>query len=168
MTTSIHATRLIRFAILSAFAVIGLSLLGCGASRAIDAATPPEHLTLQLRMAGKDNKYTYFELDRDGQLSFGGGRMAMMRGSKPVTTLSAEQLQAVWDVIRKHKLLEAGSELFPDIEEVRWDLLIRTDSILLGRTIRSSDDTVPGIKELHDLLFEFQAEVRYRDLGTGN
>lgn len=145
------------------------ALVGCGATPAtLDSPTPPEHLSLQLHMAAKDHKYTYFELDRNGELRFGGGRLGMIRGARPVTTLSAEQVQAIWDVIRRNKLLQAEGEFIPDVEHVKWEMLIRTNQHSLGRTVRTSDNNVPGIKELHDLLFKFQADVRYSDPTSGN
>ena len=44
--------------------------------------TTPKSLSLKLRMATVTNKYTYFELEEDGQLRYGGGRMAMRRSSR--------------------------------------------------------------------------------------
>lgn len=142
--------------------------VGCTSTTATDSATPPKHLSLQLHMSAKDHKYTYFELSQSGELSFGGGRSGMLRKAKPVTTLSAKQVQAIWDVIRQNKLLDAEGEFFPDSEQVKWELMMRTDPYSLGHTVRTSDNKVPGIKELHDLLFKFQADVRYSDPTTGN
>ncbi len=105
-------------------------------------------------------KFTYFELNHHGELRYGGGRNAMWRESQPVMTLTREQLTQVWDVVERHKLVEAPSTLLPDAKTVQYELTLNTGGIL-GRTINCADDTVPGVKELHDLLFKMQGDVRY-------
>ncbi len=137
---------------------------GCASTTVVDSPSPPEYLSLQLHMATNKRQYTYFELKGDGELHYGGGRMGMLRNAEPVTTLSAKQQQAVWDVIRKHQLLNADGSFIPDYETVKWELTVRTSPHSLGRTIRTGDDQVTGIRELHDLLFKYQSAVRFRDL----
>lgn len=147
------------------------SLIGCTSTAVVESPTPPEYFTLELHMATSTRKFTFFKIDKDGEFAFGGGKRALVRGSLPVTTLTPEQRQAVWDIIRKHDLLNAsgGSNSAPQQEQgndgelVKWELLIRTNQFSLGRTLRAENDEVPGIKELHTLLFKIQADLRFSD-----
>lgn len=166
-------TTVITFATLAALAG---SLVGCTSTAVVESSTPPEYFTLELHMATSTRKFTFFKIDKDGGLAFGGGKRALVRGSLPVTTLTSEQRQAVWEIIRQNDLLNAngGSNSAPqqeqgkDDEQVKWELLIRTNQFSLGRTLRSENDEVPGIKELHALLFKIQAAHRYSDpVGIG-
>jgi len=156
-----HSMNWITVISLSAAALIAAT--GCSSSPATYTDTVPQSLTLRLRKATLTNKYTYFELQRDGQLRYGGGRMAMLRKSQPIITLTSPQKQAVWDIIRKHHLLDVKGEFAPERERINWEVMIKAGHFSLGRTIRCTNDDVPGIAELHDLLFKIQSDKRFLD-----
>ena len=67
------------------------------------------------------------------------------------------------NVITTYRLLEAGhSGLFAKAAKVTYDLSLDTSA---GKhTVRNIDDQVPGLKELHDLLFSYQAAERYKEI----
>ncbi len=131
---------------------------GNGAGSAGDAASPRRSLTLWSRTTTQ--KYTYFQLKADGQLLYAGGRDAMWRDAKPVVKLTRPQQEQVWSVVEKHKLVDAPNTLFPSAKTVQYELSLNTGGFL-GTTINCVDDMVPGMKELHDLLFKLQGDVRY-------
>jgi hypothetical protein len=116
--------------------------------------------SLKLRSASPTrHRYTYFELSRDGQLRYGGGRDAAQRITEPVTTLTAEQRREVWEIITDHHLMDAPSSPFEKPQEVAYEVEIKQG--MIGKSFRALDDEMPGVTELHDYLFRIQAEKRY-------
>ncbi|MCE9589259.1 MAG: hypothetical protein K8S99_01905 [Planctomycetes bacterium] len=128
-------------------------------------AARPARLSVELYTAWKDHRYTYIKLTDKGVLGYTGGRDATQRVFKPITTLSDAQLDAVWAVIRKYNLTEAKDTMFGTAERVTYQASISTGG--LGHNFRTTDDKVPGVKELHDLLFGYQADVQFKVQGIG-
>lgn len=149
-------------ALLIALLLAWAGVAGCSSSpsnkAAVAAGGAKRSLTLWARTTTQ--KFTYFELDAAGQLRYAGGRDAMWRKAQPVVTLNREQLEQVWGIVEKHKLADGENTPFADAKQVKYELSLNTGG-LFDRTINCVDDAVPGVKELHDLLFKLQGDVRY-------
>lgn len=120
----------------------------------------PAKLKLTFRAARTDGRVTYFEILKDGQLAFGGGQEAVHSSAAPVAPLKPEQRQAIWDIITRHRLLEAGGKFLAKAKNVTYDVTIDAGST--RHSLRAVDDEVPGLAELHQTLFDYQAAVRYK------
>lgn len=140
----------------SLLASVVASLAGCQSA----SSNGDRHLALTLSRTTADSRHTLIELKPDGRLFFAGGQDAIAGELHPAGTLTAEQRRAVWAVIEKHNLTEASGSLFPKGDAV-YRLKLNTGG-LGSHNIHSADDDVPGLAELHDLLFKMQADVRYR------
>ena len=125
----------------------------------------PTQLKVSIYSIAKDSRYTYLEINRKGELLYNGGRQATQRTGTPVTQLDSDQLDAVWDIICRYKLTEAPSTTFAKAEKVSYEVSINTGGVT--RSFRAIDDRVPGVKQLNDLLFDYQAVVRYKIPGVG-
>ena len=149
-------TNLVRmtFGLLNSLAVP--MLVGC-ATAPVDSDVS---LRLSLRARTTDRRSSYFELSGDGQLAFAGGRHAMIGSARPVTTLTVDQLQQVRDIVAHHRLFEARRHPTGQPKRVTYELALRTKGH--RRRIRCVDDDVPGVESLHQLLFQIQADARYR------
>lgn len=134
-------------------------LVGCTASHVAPNAPPPEHLSIQLYRWTTDRRYTYFELDRHGQLSFAGGRDAAQRVAKPVTTLTPEQTRQLWQIITTQDVLNTKNHFFTKPQKVAYEVTIDTGQT--SRTFRTIDNESPGTAKLHDALFKLQADINY-------
>lgn len=133
---------------------------------AVHQPTPrPAQLRVSIYSIAKDSRYTYLEINRKGELLYNGGRQATQRTGKPVTTLDDAQLDAVWDVICRYNLTEAPNTTFAKAERVSYEVTINTGGVT--HSFRTIDDRVPGVKQLNDLLFDYQADVRYKVPGVG-
>lgn len=139
--------------------LLTLALTGCAsAPKAASDGSPS--LALELFTRSTDFRYTWFTLDPAGQLSFAGGRDAGLREGKPVKTLSPQERDELWSIIRRHDLLHAkGAGLFKEGEKITYELNLKTGEG--NRELRAIDDQLPGVAELHDALFRMQASVRY-------
>ena len=144
-----------------AFMVLPVVLLLCAcAMRPTEmGASAPSDLSLSLYRATTDKQFTFFELSRGGALSFGGGLKAQGRGADPLATLSAEQRQRLWDVIREHGLLDATHRPFDTAVRVQYDLAVGGGNG--GRRVRTIDDQAPGMEALHDELMAVVKETKY-------
>ncbi|MCX5659319.1 MAG: hypothetical protein NTW19_06295 [Planctomycetota bacterium] len=143
-----------------AVALAALATPGCASIPSEPGSPAPPRLSLSFRAARTDGKLTYFEIAKDGQLSFAGGRDAMHGSAQPVVILAPEQRQAVWDIITRNRLLDAKGTFLAKATTVTYDLTIDPGS---GRhTLRSIDEETPGLAELQKTLFEYQAKVRYK------
>jgi hypothetical protein len=138
------------------------ALAACAADR---PGSDAPRFSLTLRAVSTDLRYTYFELDRKGNLAFGGGKNAVISSAKPVITLTDDQRREVWQIIAAGNLLDAPSKPFAKGERVTYDLSITREGMALGRNVHNIDDNVPAIKQLHDYLFGIQAEKRYKIQG---
>lgn len=144
--------------------VLAAALAGCSTQLDQDAPLPPR-LSIKLHTATVDQRVTYFDLKRDGQLYFAGGSDAVYYRAKPIRTLTEAQREALWRIIVKHQLLAAKNQLFDKAERVTYRVDIGTGG--LNRSYKSIDDAAPGLRELHDALFKLQAEVRNQIPGFG-
>jgi len=150
----------LRSATCLALATLAIFAMGCATTNTSGAKPIPEKLSLDLRAATTDGRFTYFELASDGELKFGGGRAAALRKAARAAMLTPEQRDAIWQIITRHDLLHAkNSKMFAKAEKVTYDLNISTGGP--NRSLRTIDDDVPGLKELHDHLFNLQANARY-------
>lgn len=157
------------------FACLLLAIHGCASTPATDTTqdasgvhqpTPrPAQLRVSIYSIAKDSRYTYVEINRKGELLYNGGRQATQRTGTLVTRLDDAQLDAVWDIISRYKLTEAPNTTFAKAEKVSYEVSINTGGVT--RSFRAIDDRVPGVKQLNDLLFDYQADVRYKVPGVG-
>ncbi len=131
----------------------------CSSIGAGSADAPGRRMELSLAARFTDKRYTYFEIDRAGQLSFGGGSDAANRIARPVAMLTAEQFDQLDAIIETYNLLDAGSFEKQEPTAVSYRLRLRRDG--QKRSIRCVDDQSPGVAALHDQLFKYQAAVRY-------
>jgi hypothetical protein len=149
---------------LALLAIAALLLIGCGSSSKSGGsggrATDVPEFALKLRSQGVDNRYTYFEIERDGDFLYGGGRAGAQRTGEPIGKLTPEQRREVWRIIQANRLQDAPNEKADDDSRVRYELHINTG--VLGSKLHTTDDKVPGVKELHDYLFELQAAERFK------
>ena len=145
-----------------ALVLIVLTLLnGCGSPAATDAnSSTGAKRSLKLWARTSTQKFTYFELDSAGELRYAGGRDAMWRKAQPVVKLNREQLEQVWNIVEKHKLADVENTPFTEAKTVKYELTLGAGG-LFDRTINCIDDAAPGMKDLHDLLFKLQGDVRY-------
>lgn len=136
-----------------------ICLAGCALSGSADQSQDGCDLRIVLSAKSLDLRYTYFILEKDGQLLFGGGRDAAHRIAHPVTVLSPAQKDELRQIIDEHHLLADERIVRQDPQQIRYEAKIAGGG--LRRSIRCVDDQVPGVKALHDKLFQFQAQVRY-------
>lgn len=138
-----------------------LAAAGCGNPTIEPSPLAPQSLALTLFTATSTLRHTWFEVGADGELRYAGGRDAARRQGERVLTLSPQQRQEIWDIIRNTGLLEAqAGPLFPEGERVTYDFTVNTGGI--DRIVRAADDEQPGLAQLHDYLFKLQTEARYK------
>lgn len=150
------------------FVLLMLMLVSCASQSAGPADSKGRRIDLELKTQMSDHRYTYFEIKR-GMLNYGGGRDGAQMEAAPVLQLSTEQLDAIWAIIDRYDLMNAKGSFMGKGETATYDLTLN-DGRMLSQTIHAIDDKVPGLKELHQLLFDYQANVRYRipELETHN
>lgn len=149
------------------------ALCGCGATprqhTVQGAKGVPGDLAIKLTMANvKQQRFALFKLDDDGSLAFAGGQRARFNAEppQPVAILTAEQLEQTWALIQQYRLMDAKGDWLPKVQQVQWDVTLRANG--KRRRIHVGDDKVPGIKPLFDLLFRYQAAVRYKIPGIAD
>jgi hypothetical protein len=131
--------------------------LGCSGPQSRPQA---EHaFALTLHSATADRRYTYFEIDRGGQFSYGGGREGALRQTWPLGQLSPQQQRDIRQLIRDHQLAEARGSRFASAQRVTYHFQFRDGA--RSRSYRAIDDEVPGLSALHDQLFQIQVQMRY-------
>jgi hypothetical protein len=143
---------------LLALAVLTLALLaGCSSApaKSVDGQTPP--FTLKLRCHTQDHRFTYFEINKKGEMQFGGGREATNFQAHPDFTLSPRQRAEVWRIITEQRVTESENILFADCKTAEYDVDIWPGAGM-GRSFRTIDDRSPGVKALHDLLFKYHLD----------
>lgn len=140
-----------------------LWLAGCSTTRTTPDGTP--QFSLKLRRATTDGRYTMFEIKRDGQFFFGGGRDATLFNSKPIGTVTDLQRKRIWELITAYKLEDASSSsVFDSAKNTTYDFAVSERGELLTSSIRVYDDQAPGLKELHDLLLDYQSQMRNKTM----
>lgn len=145
---------------LSTLLLLSLMTLPACSTPAIAPGDVPE-FSLTLRCTAKGGRLTYFELKPDGSLGYGGGRLALHRTTEPALTLTAEQRRAVWNIIQEHDLLSAkGEGLFAGgVSDTIYELNLRSGN--QSNSLHAVNESVPGVKALHEALFKMQADERY-------
>lgn len=137
-------------------AIVAGSLPGCASGP--ETCDPSFKLTL--RRTTTDRRFTYFELAKNGELAFGGGRNAVRRVAEPVIILSAQQLQQVRQVLIQHRIFDTPKPSSAKPNNVSYELDVSAAG--RRRRIRCVDEQIPAIGTLHQLLFQIQADLRYR------
>ena len=139
--------------------IVAVMLYGCGTSKELTADAVPEPFELSLRMWTTDGRAAYYEVKRDGMLRFSGGKAAWGRTAADVGQLSDAQRLKLWRLIHRYRLLDADGSWLAKGERVTYAV-----NLIAGGAVKSyqaGDEAVPGTKELNDLLFGFQSQMRY-------
>lgn len=126
----------------------------------IEGVPAPFELTLQ--SSSVDGRHVYYEVGGDGAFGFGGGRDAVLRMAKDVGVLNGEQMRAVWGAIQEGGLLDAEGRAFAKRERVKYSVSIRAGDV--RHRFDDVDDAAPGVESLEELLFGYQAAMRYGDV----
>lgn len=137
-------------------AIVSGGLAGCASG----PQTCDVSFKLTLYRTTTDRRFTYFELAKNGELAFGGGQNAVRRVAEPVITLSAQQLQKVRQVLIQHRIFDTPKPSLAKPSNVSYELDV--SSADRRRRIRCVDEQIPAIRTLHQLLFQIQADQRYR------
>jgi|GEM_PF-3556980 len=160
-------TYLMRPFFLAVGLLLSLMIAGCSAPRssALSINDVPTDLSVKVYRHLEGSRHTYLVMSPKGQLSFGGGRQAVLKTAAPVGPLTPEQRQEIWNIIVEHKLLDVKNQsAFSTGKHTTYDVEIKTDKGFGKKEFRVMDNNVPtGVKLLHDKLFEFQAQQRYRN-----
>lgn len=141
--------------------VVPSVLSGC-ASKQVSEGGPdalPLPFALEVRKVSADHRMTYYVLDADGTLHFGGGRQAGVRNAKRLGTISDAKRMQLWQLIRQHDLLNASGQMFSEATEATYEVKVEAGGH--RNRLRSVDDRVPGLDRLEAALFEMQAELNY-------
>jgi hypothetical protein len=139
--------------------VVLVMLCGCGTSKQLTADAVPEPFELSLRMWTTDGRAAYYEVKRDGMLRFSGGKAAWGRTAVDVGPLSEAQRLGLWQVIHRHRLLDADGSWLAKGEQVTYSVNLTAGGAV--RSYQAGDEAVPGTKQLNDLLFGYQSQMRY-------
>ena len=151
--------RMIHGMVTPALAILGSALVGCAAGGPADPSVNPHRLQLELKSAYEDGRVTMFEIKRDGTLKFGGGRNALADTAYPAGTLDREQFEAIWALVQQHDLLRGSGRFLASPDRVQHRLRITSDAGSASYT--AVDDDQPGLEALHQLLMQYQSEMRY-------
>ena len=141
---------------------VALSVLSGCTSKPVTEGGPdvlPLPFALELRKVSADHRMTYYVLDADGTLHFGGGRHAGVRNAKRLGKISDAKRMQLWQLTRQHDLLNASGQMFADASEASYEVKVEAGSH--RNRFRSVDDRVPGLDRLEAALFEMQAELNY-------
>ena len=148
-------------ALMLLLAVVPSVLSGC-ASKPVTEGGPdvlPLPFALEMRKVSADHRMTYYVLDADGMLHFGGGRHVGIRNAKQLGKISDAQRMQLWQLTRQHDLLNASGQMFSEATEATYEVKVEAGSH--RNRLRSVDDRVPGLDRLEAALFEMQAELNY-------
>lgn len=152
------------------FTFIGMMvvLIGCKTTSPVTPFAGMTTLELSLQTITTDKRYTYFELEPDGMLSFSGGFAAINKDARPIFTLPKDDLQKVHTIIEKYNLIamkNSDKHNRKNSKKVHYELSLNINGI--RNNIVVNDNAIAGIDELHELLFDLQAEKRYNLPGIG-
>lgn len=153
------------FPFLGLFIVL-LSFAGCNnASKytSLDPQTVPQKFELTISAYFTTGKHTYMTLDRDGLLSYAGGKAALFREPKPIITLTPAQRQKVWSLIVTSNMLNTKNQLFKSPKEMAYDVEIDPGKSFTSKSFHITDQSIPpAVIQLHDMLFNLQADEQYK------
>jgi hypothetical protein len=137
------------------------ALTGCSGSKGYDydATTLPQRLEIELYMHNERGQAAYFELDRDGTLTFAGGKNAKRRWGDPVGTLDDEQKRALWQTIVRYDLMNARGQWFARGKQVRYECKLRAGGRV--NSVNTGDDKVPGLDKLYEKLNSIRVDFQY-------
>ncbi|MFG0248883.1 MAG: hypothetical protein ACF8OB_08355 [Phycisphaeraceae bacterium JB051] len=149
--------------------LVGLALLlpACKATQ----TTPPagvQKIVIKLQALTTDKRYSYFELEPNGELSFGGGFDAITKNAKPVMTLDTQQLKTIETFINQSNLFTvkvSGKQDRKSSKDIHHELVLKLGN--QSRTLRVNDNQIPSVGQLHDMIFDFYAKARYNLPGIG-
>lgn len=161
MNALTHLTRSMCWPLASLVLAVTLTA-GCSNPTIQATKQVPQSFSLTLFTRTTNQRLTYFEITRAGELRYDGGLSATGREGKPVVTLTPIQRQEIWDILMNGKLHEApAGPLFPTAKRVYYDFTFNTGG--LDHIVRAIDDEQPALQTLHDYLFKIQAAVRFSD-----
>ena len=165
-TTRIKHTSPVQLACLMLASCFILQSIGCASSSYadLDPKVVPPGFELTLGTYSTDGKRTYFELAADGELSFAGGKAAVIRNAQPVLTLSLSEHLEVWALVVNNNLLSTKNQMFKSPKKVAYDISIDAGKSFRSRSFHVTDDNIPPAAiQLHDRMFGWQADVRYKE-----
>ncbi len=136
-----------------------ICVAGCASSEPVGQYHDGSDLRITLLAKSLGRRYTYFKLEKDDQLLFGGGRDAVQHIARPVTVLTPAQKEQIWQIINEHHLLVDRHIERQEPQRVSYQAKLAEGE--RRWSFRCVDDQVPGVKALHDKLFQFQAQIRY-------
>ncbi|MHC4994775.1 MAG: hypothetical protein ACYTGQ_06925 [Planctomycetota bacterium] len=122
----------------------------------------PTPFELTLQSTTVDGRHVYYEVDGDGAFRFGGGRDGVMRIANDVGVLSEQQMAAVWSLVQDGGLLSGANRGFVEPERVKYSMTVRAGKA--RHSFRNIDAGVPGVAPLDELLFGYQAQMRYGEV----
>jgi hypothetical protein len=139
------------------------ALPGCDTSEQ-QAALPKEtrtvpYFSLELRMKDKSGKATLYKIDRNGFMTFGGGRDAVLEQTNSVGFLTNAQLQQVLDLVTRDKLVETKDRPLRTSDTVTWKFVYKGPQGNVDVT--SLDNEQPGLKNLHNLLQDLRSSYSH-------
>ena len=132
----------------------------CSAPPTEPGSDAPPPLFIKLFRTTRDRQYTLFEVSKQGELSFGGGRDAMSRVAKPVGPLTVEERQRLWDMMTRYDLTSLPNRTFAKYERVAYEVKIKADG--MGCSYRAIDDEAADLEHLHEALFGMYTERTYK------
>ncbi len=146
--------------------VLPLCLSACASSSATAGKakvdTNPRNLTLELSRSTTDRRYTAFQLQSDGSFLFAGGNAARQGVVEPVGQLTSAEIEELIARAQHHGWFNAPSARWGDKPTRSEDRLTIRLPGAGSASLRVIDGSVAGVDELHDLLFGWQAQRRYR------
>jgi hypothetical protein len=123
----------------------------------------PRPIEIELRaVKAAERRATYYKLDADGTLTFGGGIDANLRTGSRAGRLTGEQIAQLWSIIDGNKLLDAGGKLFASGKVVSYEVRLRAGD--RKANYGAVDDGVKGLDQLEGALFKMQSDLRYKDV----
>jgi hypothetical protein len=104
-------------------------------------------------------RISYFEVGRDGRLSFGGGLPARLGTAKPVTHLSPAQHLQLRELVETCALADLEHRPFVSPESVEFVVSMR----LGGRTTRRrvTDEAAACLENVHKMLMDIHGAASY-------
>lgn len=142
-------------------ALLIISLAGCASSTEPSQPRTAPVFSLKLKRETVQRQKTHFVIDRKGRMQYAGGRDYTFGEMQEVRTLTPDELDAIWAIIENYKLNTATAK-GGRYKTAKYEFTVSTSG-LLGHSIDTIDDRVPGLTVLHDHLFTLQAETRFPD-----
>ncbi len=145
-------------------ATLLLITAGCGGVKVdqLDRDTPPAMLALEFHVDTTDGRSSLFKLDDDRVFYFGGGMTARYGTAQKIDKLTDQQARAIWQLIVDHGLMTAKGTFLGKPQRVRY--VLRLNTSVGNHDLHAVDDEVAGLDELNQLLFGYQADLRYGEV----